>query len=621
MRLVNVVVENFRCYKAPLHVSFGDFTALVGKNDAGKSTIMDALQTFFDDTLDETDATIGSDPRKVCVTCTFDHLPSSLIVDEDFETSLAAEHLLDDKGHLQIRKTFDAVKGKVSGVEAIAMHPTAAKYDDLLHLKQKDLHKRAEELGVDLTNVNKAANAPVRKAIWDSCPNLQKKLIAISLDKEGAKQAWLKLSEAMPAFQLFKADRASSDQDDEAQDPLKAAIKEAIQAVEPQLQQIRDKVDEHVRKLAATTVDKIREMDPTLASTLDPQISHKKWDSLFNTSLTGDGGIPINKRGSGVRRLVLLNFFRAAAESAATETKGSIIYAIEEPETSQHPRNQRMLLSALRDLSGTVGRQVIMTTHTPMLARALPDDALRFVDTHANGTRTVTMGGNVANQSIATSLGVLADHSVKLFIGVEGKHDIDFLRAISKVLINAGQNVPDLEALELAGTIVFIPCGGSSLVLWADRLSQLNRPEFHVTDRDNAPPQQSKYHAHLTAVNARQGCKGVCTSKREMENYLHPDAVAEVYAANQIALNFPGPFADFEDVPLSVAQAVHAQGAPGVAFPNDVEKVRKKVGAAKEALNKHATKRMTVQRLQQTDPNNEIIGWLTDIRDMIAAAP
>ena len=119
-------------------------------------------------------------------------------------------------------------------------------------------------------------------------------------------------------------------------------------------------------------------MDPSLAQQLNPQISVKKWDTLFNVSITGDDDIPINKRGSGVKRLVLLNFFRAKAEQQAKERSNvPVIYAIEEPETSQHPHNQRLLVSALMDLA--IDNQVIITTHTPMLARTLPDRCLRYI--------------------------------------------------------------------------------------------------------------------------------------------------------------------------------------------------------------------------------------------------
>lgn len=86
-------------------------------------------------------------------------------------------------------------------------------------------------------------------------------------------------------------------------------------------------VEAEVRRIVEATVEKIKEMDASIAKTLNPVVSTKKWDTLFQTSITGNQGIPLNKRGSGVKRLVLLNFFRAKAEKAAIEKQaGSVIY-------------------------------------------------------------------------------------------------------------------------------------------------------------------------------------------------------------------------------------------------------------------------------------------------------
>lgn len=65
-------------------------------------------------------------------------------------------------------------------------------------------------------------------------------------------------------------------------------------------------------------------------------IDDPMWEKAFSFSLTGENAIPLNKRGSGIRRLVLFSFFRAATESELFDRK-NIIYAVEEPETSQHP--------------------------------------------------------------------------------------------------------------------------------------------------------------------------------------------------------------------------------------------------------------------------------------------
>ena len=215
---------------------------------------------------------------------------------------------------------------------------------------------------------------------------------------------------------------------------MKAAIKEAIKAQQDTLLEVAEKVKAEVQEIANRTVEKIKEMSPELASQLTPRVSNKNWDSLFSVSLTGDEDIPINKRGSGTRRLVLLNFFRAKAEREAQGSATGLIYSIEEPETSQHPHNQVMLVKALEDLVETSECQVFVSTHTPVLARRFNQNALRLVS--RDGIHPTVRHGKDEDtiKDIVESLGVLPDHNVKVFFGVEGKNDINFLRIISRTL-------------------------------------------------------------------------------------------------------------------------------------------------------------------------------------------
>ncbi len=627
MRLIglSLSLENFRCYDAPITVRFDNLTALVGTNDVGKSSIMDALAIFFEAAkADKDDACKTGDPKAMRIECEFDQLPEQLIVDVEAPTTLAEEFLLSPQKTLVIRKTYDGGRSipKETSIEAMCLHPKKAGFSDLLSLKKADLAKRAEALEANLEGVDKRVNSLVRRAIWDASDELELGEVAVPLENEGGKQVWTALQQYLPTFALFKSDRSSTDQDAEAQDPLKAAIQEAIKAVEPKLQEVRDHVEAEVKKIAAATVEKLREMDPTIAESLDPVISTRPWASLFSTSITGDEGIPLNKRGSGVKRLVLLNFFRAKAEKDAVEKKStSVIYAIEEPETSQHPRNQRLLLNALRELSTGEGKQVILTTHTPMLARYLDQNDLRFIRKNAENARSIVEGEEAELTEIARSLGVLADHNVKIFIGVEGVHDISFLKGMSQVLINAGEKVPDLEKLELDGELIFVPLGGSNLAVWASRLAPINRPEFHICDRDNAPPDQPKYTVHMAAVNDRTSCRAIATDKRELENYLHVGAIFDAYAAQNITVTLAGPFNDFDDVPTLVAEAVHvASGAGGWGEVSDRNK-KKKEGRAKHALNNAAVALMTAERLAETDPNDEIRSWFETIAQMMIDTP
>jgi hypothetical protein len=75
-----------------------------------------------------------------------------------------------------------------------------------------------------------------------------------------------------------------------------------------------------------------------------------------------------------------------------------------------------------------------------------------------SGQPQIHLGSSDATlESIKSTLGVLPDHDVKVFLGVEGKWDIEFLKRISKIIHATDPTVPDLDAAEASGTLVFIP--------------------------------------------------------------------------------------------------------------------------------------------------------------------
>lgn len=47
MKLREVVLKNFRGYYRETRIPVDDLTALIGKNDVGKSTILEALDIFL----------------------------------------------------------------------------------------------------------------------------------------------------------------------------------------------------------------------------------------------------------------------------------------------------------------------------------------------------------------------------------------------------------------------------------------------------------------------------------------------------------------------------------------------------------------------------------------------
>jgi hypothetical protein len=210
--------------------------------------------------------------------------------------------------------------------------------------------------GIDCPD--KTKNAELRKAIWHGRADLQLGETEIVVAKIDAKSIWEQLKAYMPLFTLFQSDRKNSDSDDEVQDPMRIAVREILgdPKIQADLALVADTVKLRLDQVEKRTLDELAEMNPAIAKSLDPKLPYAaslKWAEFFKSvSITADDDIPINKRGSGVKRLVLISFFRAEAERRQNEANlPDIMYAIEEPETSQHPEHQRALTDALIALS------------------------------------------------------------------------------------------------------------------------------------------------------------------------------------------------------------------------------------------------------------------------------
>lgn len=382
MKIKSVEIKGFRGYSNLVRIELGDLIVLVGKNDVGKSTVLEALDIFFNegkgsakldkDDINKENLAGGDDCVEIGVE--FEDLPESIVIDATNETTLADEFLLSDQRTLHVVKRYPG-----AGKEKVfirANHPTAPGCNDLLLKKNAELKSILDNQS--LTCQDRTKNSELRKSIWNAQPNLNLGTIEIEVAKIDSKNIWEQLKAYMPLYSLFQSDRKNSDGDSEVQDPMRLAVKEILgdPDVRADLERVAATVKARLDDVAAKTLEKLAELNPDIASSLNPQIpNHEalKWIDVFkNVAISGDGDIPINKRGSGVKRLVLISFFRAEAERRQRESRlPSVVYAIEEPETSQHPDHQRALISALISLSSAARTQIIVTTHSPEIVKLM----------------------------------------------------------------------------------------------------------------------------------------------------------------------------------------------------------------------------------------------------------
>lgn len=387
MKISKIKIKNFRSYKDEITIPFQDMNIILWKNDAWKSSILEALDIFFNDGsgavkigFDDLNKTaLTENDLEIRITVCFKEFDDEIIL-ETVPTFISREYLLNADWEIEITKIYEW-KSMGRSVFIRAIHPANDDFiKGLLLTKIKDLQKYVKDHSITVTG-KESVSSHLREAIRDSYGSLTFEDQFIAADKEWAKEIWEKIQIKLPAYTLFQSDRANTDQDDEVQDPMNIALKNIL--AEPdvvrKLQEVFDRVKEESEKIAQWTLLQLQGINPTLASqlTTKPPAFEKLWWSkaFWKTEIESDN-IPLNKRWSWVKRMILLSFFLNEVERRKTEEGlWNVIYAFEEPETSQHPEHQEILIKAFKTLTHSDWVQVMLTTHSPYVYKDCIVDA------------------------------------------------------------------------------------------------------------------------------------------------------------------------------------------------------------------------------------------------------
>lgn len=590
MKIKNIYLKNFRGYSEINIPIVSDFTAIIGKNDVGKSTIFEALEIFFNNEtvrIELDDLNTKSTEKQIIIGVSFEVDPSKeYLLDSGRKSSLSEEYLLNRNGLLEIRKIWDCSKSltaKSLSTYILADYLSAYAETPLITLPITKLREISKQLGLDNKIEDKRVVSNFRKAIYQNTEDKNSKEILIPIDKEDAKAIYNSISSEFPFFALFQSDRANKDSDKEIQDPLKIITKRAISDLEGKLNNVVEQIKEKAMDLGRKTVEQIEKMDAEIAKTLIPNVKTKNWDSLFSFSFSGDENIPMNKRGSGIRRLILLNYFKAEAENR-TDKERTVIYAIEEPETSQHPNYQIMLVKALQEISSAGNRQVFITTHSPEIAKMVNQQDLIFIRRDEGKRPCVVQDCEDKMSQIKATLGILP-YLNKVVMCVEGESDVKFLKNIGMI--------PELKEIFDLDKISIIPMRGGNLHNWVERnyLKDTNVIEFHLYDSDlSSGKNEYQYKPDCDKINARRdGSKAVLTAKREMENYIP----LSVYKKSFQDIKWPDEIdQDTFDFPSFIREKLGLK-------ENDVKKI----------INGSVAKKITADHIKGINAWDEVKGW------------
>ncbi|MCT3531622.1 hypothetical protein EFR51_00450, partial [Latilactobacillus curvatus] len=521
MRLAKFEIKNFRGYRDE-KIDFTDFTTFVGINDSGKSTIFEALDIFFGNSkIEKSDRSVNSNDD-VELTAYFSDLPREIKL-ETIPTTLKEEFLTLhdnnlDKDYLVLKQNYSGEGMKLSEF-LVSTFPSDESVQDIHTSKITALKKTFSNL---IADIDKRKSTEIRKvALKDAAKRSDLATTEISLNGKGTlKDIAGVIHVNLPMYQLFKSDRSNTDADSEIQDPIKAIIKTALsrQDIQDQLVDISKNIEESVTSITNQTLGMLREMDNSLSNDLKADFNSPNWSSVFKFNLDTDSGIPLNKRGSGVRRLILLNFFRAEARRKLEQSENeknneiNIIYAFEEPETSQHPKFQKMLIDSFKTMSDLDHVQVCITTHSPAIAKIVPKDGIRLIKKQAGNANVIS--GQTAIGEVIEQLGIVPN--IKLYpdqldrvILVEGPTDVVFFQYIY-------DNLSSKIASEKSKT-AFISGGGASIVdvLNSNFINQLNlKKKIMIVDGDGAGSDDKK------KADENNNLKTIQLNKSTIEFYL-----------------------------------------------------------------------------------------------------
>ncbi len=513
------------------------FNCIIGQNDAGKSTILKALDASLNDTtLTRTDYNVAAQNNQISVELFFDARNKEYLLGEEILTTIEDEELVNADGLLVWKKVWNVTDTNVSKPKTSLVRK---KYDG-----NNDFIFKTEAQLIAQCNANQIATSKGNGEAYNNVEKRQKlreynhqnniafvheveEIPATGTSK--AKAIGDAIKKVLPAFQYFKADTSLSDTDATIQKYFKdmafKLIKDEVDTddmettVKTQLESVLQKVTDKINDVVKST-EKVK-----------PKVDFD-WSKLISTSFVSDAtgnDLPLSSRGDGFRRITMMSYFEYLAETERTDSTQQIIFGFEEPETFLHPSAQENLFDKLNSLADN-GFQVITSTHSPTIVGNTKRHNIIHISKPNN---TYTLNQTAINyKELAIDLGIKPDNTFtplfstsRLLFLVEGIDDVNAMHHKATLYKQAGLIPNTFEELNV-NIIPIGGCGGVKHWVNLDLFTKLEKPFFIFldSDKENAGA-VSVNQTNLIAYGLALGADFVITKKRLLENYIHPTAL------------------------------------------------------------------------------------------------
>lgn len=512
-----ITIRNYRGIERLEKLEISNLNTFVGKNDSGKSIILRALECFLNTKkFDIKDVFKGKKGEE------------STSIQISFLPTVEVDNLaLDSNNLITIKKDFSIINGKITPSEYYLCYDfTEEKYQDLWNKKEQDLNNIISDLGgepkksgrgeknvVRIDQIKEILKGKDRKDTYHELADFLK-----NIEKTYA----IKL----PEYSFFDAEQDLDVQATNFQSQFKPIItnyfensKDKTSEIEKGLKVELAKEFEEIRKYMTKNVSNIKKLNPT--TDFDWFKSLKKFD--LNLEFEGENfDVPISHKGTGFKRLLMVAYLEYLASKKNVQNQ---IFSIEEPETYLHPSAQEDLLNSIIKISDNA--QFFLTTHSPIFAGATGGENSILVTKDINGISHYEKDNPDIIDQIINELGIKPDYNLleetKYLIFVEGKDDIYFLKAYAKTVL--GKHFENND-------ILCVPGGGASLKNYADLdlFKKLRGNNFYsvIVDGDDNKNGKDKWCERIKSKCESDGADFKRLTKREIENYCHPQAICRI---------------------------------------------------------------------------------------------
>lgn len=518
MKIYDISISYYRGIELLENLKFGSINSFVGKNDSGKSNILRALDSFFNNSFSFNDVFKGIPEGKITE------------IKIRFEPSETINPLaLDSDGKITLIKQFSYTSaGKLTKdflYECNDIDETTLQ--NCWGIKESEINDYLDKLGVSYSKSGRGVtNLSKIEKIYEATSEIDKVTKTHPADdfiKNLTKQYE---SFELPEFALFNADQDLNVGSTDFQNQFKPIATQSLEKNSDLTKKIESNVQDDLENEFQKITELMRKNVPNLEK-ISPSINCN-WKNLvkFNLSLRFNSEsfeIPIENKGTGFKRLLMVAYFEYLAQK---QTKKHLIFGLEEPETFLHPELQSELLESIISLSED--SQFFITTHSPIFAGSTQKTNIVVVKKENEVSNYLNYENeNEILDVVIKELGIrpnynLLNDNYRKIIFVEGKGDVLFWgEAFNK--INGG----------LPADILFVPCGGDQVEFFvnAELCKKINRKFMFVLDSDRGAVDFATKEANKQQLKQKivdMGGTLEILRKREIENYYHRAAIQRV---------------------------------------------------------------------------------------------